>query len=915
MLRLFVPLFTLVITLTAAVWFWAGKPTANTMLLTPVELPKSLQQINQNHTLPLQYQSGFNEHWFDGSRLITVGGKFQQEYKIDVCEQIKYLHSPKPLFIGLDYPQIQSFFNDVKKFKTRMHDYIHSPILDKKDSENDLPGFFISSDHSVNLLVVNPIEDIQVISDKDYDEMGEFTFISNEKFTLVIERVNKTNCQLGMLNIRVYKHVLISPQMHYWLDHNNSWSAGIVNEGIYPAQDQIRYGIASLNQHMQNCGLMKLDEARWQFASRYFYTDKQTSGQFNGEQSVHCQKVLATFYHTPAGEVLRNRALAEQNAMKPIAAIALPDNVNVSSLSSDRPVKITMGDISHYQTLFYRDINHESFIWHKAHQEQVDFSFNAPDSAFYLYVLGRDVVIDGATVLQKNDQCVKDLCEQLNDVSLYYLKPTSPQITIRVNGLSQANSPVLKKQRLELGEKPRIHTFIDSSEISVANEFTVLDRNSEKLTVEDIPHLLAPYSGRINAAMGNNIMLTINKSMQRTVSQDLKLFVDKMAEKPEFATVSIADANGELLVLAQTPQVNTETNYQRAGYIQSTRPINSPLTFLAAYHDDSQRFVSGSVFKLLSALLIVEKLGVNHPMVKGLTFHSWKKMRDKTLMNPEFGCFPIIEKSCVSHGLNNFIFEGKKQTIYNRMYDLEGNLKHQESTYGLKQAIRDSLNTYFAFMVDKAAQEPFYWQSAFGKNGYELTSPLRHFISQFGFYAPLRLDAGLLGEAAVGSVLTVPASKLKHYTVQSHFWRAAVGEQNRVTALQVAQFTLAIARQRLVPLSLFKSVDNKEAEVSTTSLNIKSESFELVQDAMLLAGSNYKALKDLPFDIYAKSGTGEVSEKRNNAWMTAYVNKQNPVVITCQIGQVKETGGDLCGRLIAELLQNKALIPALGLGS
>ncbi|MDT0604315.1 penicillin-binding transpeptidase domain-containing protein [Thalassotalea castellviae] len=910
MLRLFVPLFTLVITLTAATWFWAGKPTANTTLLTHIELPASLQKINQNHTLPLQYQSGHNELWFDDARLITLGGQFQQEYKIDICEQRRFLLppniAPKPLFVGLDFSQIQSLLHNEKKFKSQIHDYLHGPILDKSGSDEDLPGVIISSEYGFS---IKAIEQVKVITDTQRDDFTEFAFVSNDKFTLVLQQIdkktNKLGCTLGILSIRVYKHSLHANIMHYWLNDNNNWIKGNVKEGLYPAQNQMKYGIQSLNQYMQQCGLMKLDGDRWQFASRYFYTEKLTSGQFNAEKSAHCQKVLAAFYHTPAGEVLRNRALATEEIAKSIAAVALPADVNVKAFSGVQPVKLSLGDISNYQDLFYRDSNHQSLIWHKVLKEQVSFSFNAPGKAFYLYVLGRDVTITGATFLETSDQCIKGLCQQAGDVTLYYLKPTSSKVSIKANGVRQALSPILKKRTIKLGEKPSLHAFNDTTDNGGEEKFSVVDRNGKKLETKDIPHLLAPYAGRINRSMGNNIMLTIDKAMQNVVSQKLNEYINAMDEKPSFATVSVANANGELLVLAQTPQASNETNYQRAGYIQATKPIHSPLTFLAAYHDDSQRFVSGSVFKLLSALLIAEKLGGNHPMVKGLTFEGWKKAQGETLMNPELGCFPTQQESCVANGLSNFIFNGEKQTIYNRTYDREGNLKHSSSAYGLKEAIRDSLNTYFAFMVNKVAKEPFYWQSAFGNDGYANTSPLRQFISQFGFYKPLRLDAGLLGDAALNSVLNVPASKLRHYNVESQFWRAAVGEQNRVTALQVAQFTLAIAKQRLVPLSLLKSVDGRQAKVSTNPINVKQKSFELVQEAMLLAGKNYKALKELPFDIYAKSGTGEISRKHNNAWMTAYVNRQNPVVITCQIGQVTGTGGDLCGRLIAELLKSE----------
>lgn len=909
MLRLFVPLFTLVIALTAAAWFWAGKPSAQHTINTLAGLPKPLQMLNKTQTLDLAYQPGIAEHWIDNSRIITLGGKFEREYNIYVCEQRKYLRSPKPLYVGLDFLQIKRLHQDKSKFNTVMYEYLHDPILDKQDSEQDLPGVVITSDGELSIAAE---EEITLLTDTQFDEFEQWAFASNDKFTLVIRKQADTECDYGILNIAVYRHVSNATNMLFWLNHfddqqaNSDWSFGQVKAGYYPIQKNTRYGIQSLAEHMQSCRLMVLEHDRWQFASRYYYTDKIVKNKFDAKQSGHCRKVLATFYHTPAGEVLRNRALAAEQENKPVIALALAENTNVKASFNNQPVKVAQGSLSHFQNLYYTSAGHDSYSWHKVRSEEVHFSFLSSSKPFYLYVLGRNVTITGATVVEVSDQCIKGLCEQAGDVTLYHIKPSAKEVFIEAQGILPAKSPLLKQATTRLAAKPDVTVITNQSAPETNQTFTVFDRKGKILEVSDIPHLLAPYSGRINPAMGDKITLTIDKYMQQVVTERLAQYLASIDEKLTFATISIASENGELLALAQSPQLSNDTHFARAGYIQSTLPVKSPLTFWAGYHDDSNSFVSGSVFKLLSALLITEKLGHEHPMVQGLSYKEWERIQDVTQMNPEFGCFPVIDQACVVNGLSNFVFEGEKQTIFNRMKKA----KHTDSVYGLKHAVRDSLNTYFAFMVDKVASEPFYWQSAFGPDGYELTSPLRHFVSQFGFYSPLRLDAGLLEEKADNSVLSVPASKLQHYTAQSQFWRAAVGEQNKVTALQVAQFTLAIAKGELIPLSLLKSVDGKQANVEAVPLNIKAQSFKFIRESMLLAGKNYTALKDIPYDIYAKSGTGEVGEK-NNAWMTAFVNKENPVVITCQISQVTGTGGELCGNLIKFLLQDQSEIPAL----
>lgn len=914
----------------ATLWFWKGIPETIDIPSPPKELPLELQLLNAVQPLNLQYKSGITSERIGSKQLTLIGGEFEKRFtvcSIPVKGRSNEISSTRFLYVGLDLGQLKSRdvdFNVKDTFIAAVKD----PLLDQSNSQFDLPGFALKSYGDNNYTIFN-IENSQLVLDSlvfEDDKTGfiKHSFISNNDFTVVITKNEHSPCEAEQFTFDIYRHSATTNKFVYFIDditnENGALVKGVIESGDYAKSNETKFGIQSLVEQMKVCEQIKFQHDEWQYASRYHYNNQVVNDGFSPVQSEHCQKVLATFYHTPAGNVVRKRALKTTTYEKPMIAITGKNLVDVSVFHNDNPVAFEQGSLSLYQKLLFsnEDVNNKN-IWHKIYQSKATFILPPTTSATNFYVLGDNIQVFGANVISTTDQCFESLCDKKSSVTKLRLAASNNPIRISATGINQS-IPLLKQNLAQLDAKPSIqhtsakidHNSLDSDNpVESSNvTFSVVDRNNEKLTVTDIPHLLAPRGGRINASMGNTVQLTIDKMSQLAVQKVLENYMASADLNAKFATLSLVNAKGEILALAQTPQVDENINYEREGYKQSYRPFDSPLTFNAAYHDGSNHYVSGSVMKLLSALLIANELGVNHPFIKGISYNEWFKQRKKTQMNPKLWCYPTYKDSCIKDSIKNFrgVFSYSTISKY-----------HKDLPYGLKEALRDSLNSYFAFMVSKVADEPLYHQQAFGDSSFKDSSKLRDFVSKFGFYSPLKLDAGLLGNHVRNTVFYAPESQL-NYNKKIQLWRAAVGEGNIVTALQVAQFTLAIANEELIPLSLMKSLDGIEGQHKSKALPIKPEVFSLVQEGMKLAAKSYSSIKNLPDDVslYAKSGTGEIGEKDkfgkslNNVWMTAYLHPESPVVMTCQIVKVKGVS-KLCAELINNLIAHADEIPALGL--
>lgn len=917
--------------------FWQEVPTRSDIHTPQANIPKQLTMLSPDEPIDLSYTAGLRTLELGAKKVFLIGGVLEKQFTVSMCDQ-RILNKKgrfagtNPLYFGLSKQQIEKdeFYTQslVKK--------IANPIFDSPKSAFDLPGLVIVGNNS-HEYIVQELEDIETMVDgfeggERISDFGNYALVSNQLFTVLIQK-HLSTCKgegdFGHFTFDIYKHRSDLNALKYFIANITDSSIPLLNGTVAANKfeetkkaTEIKYGIQSLFEQMQQCEQAKIIDHKWWFASRYHYSEDTVVDGLTPIKSAHCKKVLATFYHTPAGNVLKQRAAQLFKYSKPMAAIATNDSANLSAFHNNYPIPFEQKALSLYQDILIdkQDLD-QTWLWHKSYKDRVLFKFEPSELNKTLYVFGDNIVVSGADIISQSNQCFEHLCAQEQSVKRIVVGPSINGVKVTIKGASQ-QTPLLQQNVAQLSDGPSIQHLAcgqdceqqksQSVDGDKAARFNVYDRNKVLLTIKDIPHLLAPNGGRINASMGKNITLSIDKHTQLDVQQVLDEYMLENEIDARFATLTLVNSTGEILALAQTPSLPTDVNFQREGYTQSYKPASSPLTFKAGYHDGGSGYVSGSVLKILSALFIANELGVDHEYVEGLSFDDWNSIISKTAMDPKQGCFPVINGNCSRRSIRNYIGERGIDSI---------KMHHDNQKYGLKTAVRDSLNTYFAFMLDSIEQKPVFAHQAFGIRSYLPTSKWRDFVSHFGFYAPLALDAGLLTTNITNTIFYAPPSKLRYgvdYQADDQLWRAAVGEQTLVTALQVAQFTLAIANEKLTKLSLLQSVDNREAVTIQSDLPVKKEAFRLVQEAMAMAADGYKSVKSLPKDVqfFAKSGTGEIGGEdengrtRNNVWMTSYIHTDDPVIVTCQITYVRGKS-TLCAEVLERLYAKADQIPAL----
>lgn len=176
--------------------------------------------------------------------------------------------------------------------------------------------------------------------------------------------------------------------------------------------------------------------------------------------------------------------------------------------------------------------------------------------------------------------------------------------------------------------------------------------------------------------------------------------------------------------------------------------------------------------------------------------------------------------------------------------------------YGLLtpvKAISNSVNTYMARIGNEMALSV--------KNSVEI---FRNYMHQFGL--GVRPGSGLPYESDGNERDLINAYEL--YGAQSALVQASIGQQQKFTALQLAQYaaTLASEGKRMKPLVVDKVVDSKGNTVEQmkpeilNEVNIPTEYFKLVQKGMVevvTSGTARNTFAGFPYSAAAKTGTSE----------------------------------------------------------
>jgi hypothetical protein len=678
---------------------------------------------------------------------------------------------------------------------------------------------------------------------------------------------------------------------------------GDVQAGDYFRDYEQLDGVSALATAALECGAVyqEAEGEPWRVASRYQMSDLPAINRNpRFVASKHCRGVLKALYSTNNGTVVRERVKRLNHSQAPLVAVKLaePAPLLVTRVVNGAPLSPVAGALpGGREALLYTNPNETTGSWLQG-DEAIELSASTA-KPLSLYVVGHAQVQQGEVISREN-LCIKRLCEK-GDVELLSLKPSAKgQIQLAIQPL--ATKPFLLQEQTIRLDAPQTAAEKMPLSLPVATvrkvPYEVVDRKGVSLDEYAIPQLVGRWTGApIPLEASEPRAVTLDLAFHQQIQEQISEFLKTLPEHAQRqASFSVANAQGEILALAQWPLVSPGQNLERLAFINQTNPAGSPLTLQAAYQNGSQQNVSGSVFKLVSALYMAD---LPAEMTRK-TLTAWQAGEHQQQgFDPYARCYPFIKLACAKGAINIFSHQGMALTLANRMQ------RHGDASYGVAEAIRDSNNSYFAWGEEQALPSHLIDQNYIAAQSLgqgDLLNPVLNLADQLGFRHELAIPGGS-SRSEFGSINS-----------RAKLWRFAVGEQNKVTALHVLQMTLAIAKGEFQPLGVLLGEQG-----TAQALPISEQAFAEVRHGMAMAAASYGALKpflsalaDSGVTLRAKTGTGSfvavgedgAERDLHNTYLTGYLHsvQSQPLVFTCRISHVDQLAGEVCGALVARLM-------------
>ncbi len=406
------------------------------------------------------------------------------------------------------------------------------------------------------------------------------------------------------------------------------------------------------------------------------------------------------------------------------------------------------------------------------------------------------------------------------------------------------------------------------------------------------------------------------------------------------AGLIVLDADrGDILAVASSPEPPQGAAWTDLYSFALGQPRRGPLRIHAWQHDGGGLYPAGSAFKLVDALLL-EREATRRPelaaLLAGLSGPEWAQspLAQAYDFAADAACYPAHAAGCAPWArrpgerydrparpaVHNFRGAAGMQTLLERMQ------RQGDDRYGLAQALRDSLNTWFAWLVettdatllDDPAAPGLAGARALTPNALRKARPLLAMAAGLGFGATQDLDGGLLpaGVIASGDVLRTTASALDPITSRAEVRLAALGFRMQVTPLQLAEVATAIATGRQTAPRLLAELNGRPAdEPEGAALGIVTDRIRQGMQLVVSAGTARAAFADPRFDtirphLYAKTGTADLDETGavQNAWLVGWLEpgalpgESRRLAFACLISHAAGTGGAECGPVVADWL-------------
>ena len=443
--------------------------------------------------------------------------------------------------------------------------------------------------------------------------------------------------------------------------------------------------------------------------------------------------------------------------------------------------------------------------------------------------------------------------------------------------------------------------------------------------------------------------LTVDASLQAAARQALlgRLPAVSAAFKPadpyrtaRVVSLVVLDADrGDILAVANSPEPPPGAAWADLYNFAVGQPRRSPLRIWAWQHDGGGLHPAGSAFKLVDALLL-EREAAQRPeraaLLAGLSGPEWAAL--PLAQADDFGadaaCYPAHAEGCAPWArrpgirydrpaptaVHNFRGGVGAESLLERMQ------RYGDDRYGLAQALRDSLNTWFAWLVETTDATLLDDPAAPGLAGVRALTPdalrgarpLLDVAAGLGFGAAQDLAGGLLpaGIIETGDALRTTASTLDPITSRTEVRLAALGFRMQVTPLQLAEVAAAIATGHRVAPRLLAALNGQPASDSNgAALGIATDRIRQGMQLVVSAGTARTAFADPRFNalrpsLYAKTGTADLDETGSvqNAWLVGWLEpgalpgESRRLAFACLISHTTGTGGEECGPVVADWL-------------
>ena len=414
---------------------------------------------------------------------------------------------------------------------------------------------------------------------------------------------------------------------------------------------------------------------------------------------------------------------------------------------------------------------------------------------------------------------------------------------------------------------------------------------------------------------------------------------DPYREKRVASLVALDADQGDILAVANFPEPPQGVTWADLYSFTVGQPRRNPLQIWAWRHDGGGLHPAGSAFKLVDALLL-EREAAHRPdlaaALAGLRSAGWAQL--PLTRTYDFGadaaCYPAHAEGCAPWARRPGIrYDWPGRTAVHNFRGgagaeslLEQMQRHGDERYGLAQALRDSLNTWFAWLVETTdatllgdpAAPGLAGVRALSSNALHGARPLLDVVTGLGFGAAQDLDGGLLPAGAIepGDVLRTTASTLDPMASRTEVRLAALGFRMQVTPLQLAEVAAAIATSRRVAPRLLAELNGRSAGDSEgMALGITTDRIRQGMRLVVDEGTARTAFANPRFDairpyLYAKTGTADLDETgaMQNAWLVGWLEpgalpgEARRLAFACLISHAAGTGGEECGPVVADWL-------------